>query len=104
MLKFRTFKILVIIILAYVLLTLPGCFWASYLESPVGIAVVLPFLSIYLFHKSGIPGLLVNDGNCGWSWCAPTLFGWVFLVAFWIILMWIIAWGIATLTDQSSER
>jgi hypothetical protein len=34
--------------------------------------VMLPLLSIYLFHTLGIPGLLQHAGACGWGMCSPT--------------------------------
>jgi len=45
----------------------------------------------------GIPGLLEHHGTCGWGWCAPTLFGWVFLCAFWLLVVWFLAWGLSSL-------
>jgi len=31
-------------------------------------------------------------------WCALTLFGWVFLCAFWLLVVWFLAWGLSSLT------
>jgi hypothetical protein len=90
-----TLRVLSAILLAYGLLLLPGYFWPGYLDSPAGVLAAIPFLSIYLFHRTGIPGLLQHDGACGWGWCAPTPFGWAFLVAFWLLVAWFIAWAIA---------
>jgi hypothetical protein len=95
MFKPRTLKILAAIITGYLLLLLPAQIWTGYLDTPVGIILVFPYLSIYLFHGIGIPFLLQNNGACGWGWCAPTLFGWVFLGAFWILVVWLIAAGLA---------
>ena len=91
MFKRRTFTILALILLACFLLAVPGYFWPSYLDSPAGLLVAVPYLSIYLFHKAGVPGLLEHNGLCGWGWCAPTLFGWCFIVAFWLMLAWWLA-------------
>ncbi len=91
----RTFKVLFVLLLAYGLLVLPGLFWTRYLDSPPGLLAAIPFLSIYIFHNIGIPGLLQHDGACGWGWCAPTPIGWAFLIAFWLLLAWLIAWAIA---------
>jgi hypothetical protein len=66
-----------------------------------GYAVMVPFLSIYLFHHLGIPGLLEHDGACGWGLCSPTAFGWTFLVILWIGVAWLVAWGLARLTVRS---
>jgi len=38
---------------AYFLVLSPALLWPSYLDSPVGVLVVLPYLSVYLFHVSG---------------------------------------------------
>jgi hypothetical protein len=94
-----TLKILGFLLTAYVLLLAPGFFWATYLDSPAGVLLLLPMLSIYLFHSLGVPGLLQNNGLCGWGWCPPTGFGWAFLVAVWLLIGWCISWGLAGLTS-----
>lgn len=104
MLNPRTLKILALIVLAYVLLVLPGLVWSPYFDSPAGFLVLVPGLSIYVFHKVGVPGLLEHNGLCGWGWCSPTLFGWVFMVAFWVLVSWLIAWGVAALTSRFAAR
>lgn len=78
---------------AYGLVLSPALFFSGYLDSPVGVLVLMPYLSVYLFHSAGVPGLLMNDGACGWGWCAPTVFGWAFLAVVWVGL----AWGVAHL-------
>jgi hypothetical protein len=100
----RTLKIVVIMVLGYALLTIPLYMSPVYAQSPAGLLVLVPFLSIYLFHKIGVPGLLEHNGLCGWGWCSPTAFGWVFLVAFWLALIVLIAWGIAGWTLRVSHR
>jgi hypothetical protein len=67
----RTIKFLAAFIAVFILLLLPAFVWPGYLDSPVGIVVALPYISIYLFHSIGIPGLLQNNGACGWGWCTP---------------------------------
>lgn len=84
-----------ILLATFACLTLPSLVWPRYLDSPVGIIVAVPYLSIYLFDLVGIPGLLQNNSACGWGWCAPTPFGWAFLCTVWLIIAWLIAWGIA---------
>ncbi|MEH6814301.1 MAG: hypothetical protein V7677_17330, partial [Motiliproteus sp.] len=59
----------------YGLLFLPYLFWPEYGNSPVAWLALLPMLSIYIFHRFGIPGLLEHNGLCGWGWCSPTLAG-----------------------------
>ncbi len=100
MLRLRTLKILVAILGLYGLLLLPAVFWPSYLDSPAGLLALGPFLSVYFFHHLGIPGLLEQNGACGWGWCSPTPVGWVFIVAFWLVLAWLIAWAVAALTSR----
>jgi hypothetical protein len=79
------------ILACYLLLWAPYFFNHQYLDTPFGIVAVFPILSIYIFHGIGIPGVLQNDGACGWGWCAPTPFGWVFLVIFWLLVVWAVA-------------
>ncbi len=98
MLHSRTLKFFAAIIAIFLLLSLPALVWPSYLDSPAGLIVAVPYLSIYLFHKIGIPGLLEHNGLCGWGWCAPTLSGWGFLFTFWLLIAWLLAWGLSSLT------
>ena len=100
MLQPRTLKFLAVFVLIYFVLLLPGLFWPEYLDSPVGLIAAIPFLSVYLFHKIGIPFLLQNNGACGWGWCAPTIFGWVFICLFWLLVLWLFAAFIANLTRR----
>src|SRR5512140_1239923 len=97
----RTLKILAILLIGYALLAIPAYLGPSYLESMSSYLVIAPILSIYIFHKLGIPGLLEHNGACGWGWCSPTVFGWAFLILFWIGVAWLIAWGLARLTARS---
>jgi hypothetical protein len=101
MLRPRTLKILAALLTGYALLALPAYWGPSYLEAISSSVVMVPFLSIYIFHKLGIPGLLEHNAACGWGWCSPTAFGWVFLLLFWIGVTWIIASGLARLTTRS---
>jgi hypothetical protein len=100
----RTFKFLAAFIGVLALLLLPALRWPGYLDTPMGTIVAIPYLSIYLFHKLGIPGLLQNDGLCGWGWCAPTSFGWVFLCSFWLLVMWLMAWLAANLASRPLDE
>jgi hypothetical protein len=93
-----------LVLACYFLLWLPYLFWTEYLDTPLGIVAVFPVLSVYIFHGIGIPGLLQNDGACGWGWCAPTPFGWVFLVILWLLAFWTVAWAIARLTRQKGAN
>ena len=100
----RTLKFFAATVAMFLLLTLPALVWPSYLDSPVGLIVAIPYLSIYLFHKIGIPGLLENNGLCGWGWCAPSTFGWIFLFTFWLLIAWLLALGISSLSHHSNQR
>jgi hypothetical protein len=100
MFKPRVFKTLAIIVVLYFLLLSPGLIWPGYLDSPVGLLVAIPFLSVYLFHRIGIPFLLEHNGACGWGWCAPTIFGWVFICVFWLIIAWLLAAFFAGITKR----
>ena len=93
--KHSTAKVFCILLALYALLALPAVFWSEYLNSPMGLVVALPFLSIYLLHALGLPGLLQSGGACGWGWCAPTVLGWATLVGLWLGLAWLLARGIA---------
>lgn len=98
----RILKITAALLCIYIALWIPAIFWPSYLDSLFGLIAAIPYLSIYIFHSIGIPGLLQNNGACGWGWCAPTLGGWIFLVIFWALATWLLAYLIASLTHPSS--
>lgn len=104
MLKPRTLKILALILAGYILLVLPGLIWPAYFGSPAGLLVLLPLVSVYLFHQIGVAGLLEHNGLCGWGWCAPTMFGWVLVAVFWVLLAWLLAWGVSALTLRLARR
>jgi hypothetical protein len=100
MFKPRTLKTLALILAIYGLLLLPALIWPSYLDSPAGVLLLIPMLSVYLFHKAGVPGLLEHDGLCGWGWCSPTVFGWLFVAIFWLAVAWLVAWGLSSLSRR----
>lgn len=86
-----TLKVFAFLVGLYVLALLPALFIEGYGESAVGILVLIPYLSVLLFHKVGVPGVLQHDGLCGWGWCAPTIFGWVLAAVVWLGLLWLMA-------------
>jgi hypothetical protein len=96
----RTPKIMAVLVVGYALLVIPAYWGPSYLEAVSSYFVLVPLLSIYMFHKLGIPGLLESNGACGWGWCSPTAFGWAFLIVFWVAFAWFIASVLARLTAQ----
>ena len=99
----RTHRILGALLGGYALLVLPAYFGPSFLAQLSGWFVLVPYLSIHVFHKLGIPGLLEHGGACGWGWCSPTVFGWIFLALFWIGLAWLAAAGLARLSSKVSK-
>ena len=101
MFRSSVLKTLAVIIAIYFLLLSPGLVWPEYLDTPVGLLAAIPFLSVYLFHSLGIPFLLEHNGACGWGWCAPTVFGYVFIVIFWLLMAWLLAWFIADVRSRS---
>ncbi len=104
MFKPLTLKLLALFVVGYGLLLLPGFFWPAYSDSPAGLLLLVPYLSVHLFHKLGIPGLLEHNGLCGWGWCSPTMFGMIFIVVFWVMAAWAIAWGLAVLLSRFRRR
>lgn len=93
----RTLKIFALMVGAFVLLCIPAYAGPRFLEEASAMVVMVPALSIYLFHALGIPGLLEHQGRCGWGLCNPTPFGFVFLAAFWLLGFWLLARGLAYL-------
>lgn len=100
MLQARTLKILAVQVTGYVLLALPAYWGPAFLAEISSYIVIAPFLSIYIFHRLGIPGLLEHKGHCGWGLCSPTAVGWGYLVLFWVGVAWLIAWAVARLTSR----
>jgi hypothetical protein len=92
----RTLKTLAAVLGGYALLAAAG-FLAPALQPVSAVLVLVPLLSVHLFHRIGVPGLLEHDGMCGWGWCSPTPLGWAFLLLFWLGAAWLAAWGIARL-------
>ncbi|HEX5737596.1 MAG TPA: hypothetical protein VFY22_03740 [Hydrogenophaga sp.] len=103
-----TGRVFAALLAVYALLLLPALFFEGYLQTPIGVLIYVPYLSVYLFDWLGVPWLLVNGGVCGWGWCAPSWFGWLFVGAVWAGLAWLAAWalnwGAARLARMRSER
>jgi hypothetical protein len=87
----RTLRILVLIAAVYALLLLPGVLWPAYFDSPAGYLIIAPLLSVYLFHRIGVPGL-IEHGACGMALCPPSLLGWVFVAALYVACAWLVSW------------
>jgi len=104
LLKPRTLKILALLVAGYGLLVALGFVWPAYFDAFGAFLLLMPLLSVYAFHKLGVPGVLEHNGLCGWGWCSPTLFGGLFTGAFWLLAAWLLAWGLAALTDRFASR
>jgi len=76
MLSPRTLKILASPLAGCALLGIPTYCGPSLPEPLSSKVVMMPLISIYIFHKLGVPGLLEHNGACGCGLCAPTPFGW----------------------------
>jgi hypothetical protein len=100
----RTAKIFAILLAAYIALALPAYVGPAFLEEFSSYLVLFTVLSIHIPHRLGIPGLLEHEGACGWGWCAPTVFGWIFLALFWLSVMWLAAWAITRLIARPPRR
>lgn len=95
MLERRTFAILGALLAAYFLVAAPAYLGPTAFGEYSAVIVMPVVLSLYAFDRLGMPGLLENDGLCGWGWCGPTPFGLVFLALFWLALAWLAAWALA---------
>lgn len=104
MLHSRTLKILALLLAAYALVVVAAHWGPPGLQETAGVFVLVPLLSVYLFHKLGVPGLLEHNGLCGWGWCNPTAFGWAFTALLWLVLAWLLAWGLAGLASRWGRR
>lgn len=104
MLKPLTLRLLALFVMGYGLLMLPAMFWPEYFDTPAGLLLLVPYLSVLLFHQLGIPGLLEHNGLCGWGWCSPTVFGVIFIIVFWMMAAWALAWGLAVLLSRFRRR
>lgn len=100
MLKPRILKFLAVFVGGYILLLIPGAIWPGYFDSPAGLLLLVPYFSVLIFHKLGVPGLLEHNGLCGWGWCSPTVFGVIFVAAFWLFVVWAGAWALAALLSH----
>lgn len=104
----RTLKIFLFILAVYILVWVPYVLLRDvlpdFLAAAYAVIGFLQVIPIYVFGNIGIPGLLVNDGSCGWSWCGPTSFGYVLLSIFWSLVAWLVSLFTCHLTKRSSEQ
>jgi hypothetical protein len=103
-----TIKVFLLVAVAYAGIWLPYVVWRdnlpSYLAAPYAVLWLAQAIPVYILNGIGIPGLLQNNGLCGWGWCAPTVFGYVVLVIFWVVVAWLSAWFISNLTSAGKGR
>jgi hypothetical protein len=103
MLRARTLKILASLLAGYAGLWLLATL-APDETGPLALILMAPLLSVYLLHRLGVPGLLEHHGLCGWGWCAPTIFGWVFTSAVLLACAWLLAWLVGSLAARMNAR
>lgn len=84
----RTMRFFLIACAALALFAAPAFVWPAYADSPIGFLFAMPYLSGLLLHGFGVPGMLVNNGACGWGWCKLTTFGWALVAALWLGLLY----------------
>ena len=80
------------VVVVYLLFAAPALVWTRYLDSPIGLVVVSPYFAPYVVHFMGVPGLLENNGACGWGWCPPTIAGWGVIIGVWFLGILFLAW------------
>ena len=76
-----TLKTFAMLLAALALLALPAAIWPAYLESPIGRLLAAPYFLLLILSGLGFPGLLQNNGLCGWGWCAPSPLGYFVMLA-----------------------
>jgi branched-subunit amino acid transport protein len=104
----RTIKVFFVIAVSYAGLWIPYVVWQENLPAdltaPYAVLGLVHTIPVYILNGIGIPGLLHNNGHCGWGWCGPTVLGYVLLVTFWIVIAWLIAWFISNLRSADKRR
>lgn len=93
----RPWKVFGVMVAAYALLLVLGTLFSETLGPVAVVLAALPYFSVLLMHKAGLPGVLEHDGLCGWGWCAPTPLGWALAAVLWLVLAWGLAWAISAL-------
>ena len=93
----RPWKVFGVMVAAYALLLVLGTLFSETLGPVAVVLAALPYFSVLLMHKAGLPGVLEHDGLCGWGWCMPTPLGWALAAVLWLALAWGLAWAISAL-------
>lgn len=86
-----TFTIFKALVATYLIIASPAYLGPAALGEYSAALVSPVMLSLYVFHRLGVPGLLEDDGLC-WSWCGPSAVGVVLLIMFWLGAAWLAAW------------
>jgi hypothetical protein len=89
-----TYTVFKALVAAYILIASPAYIGPAALGEYSAALVSPVMLSLYVFHRLGVPGLLEDDGLC-WSWCGPSAFGVLFLLVFWLGAAWLAAWALS---------
>lgn len=87
----RVLKLLLALLAAAGLMALPGLIWPAWLDSPAGWVVLMPFFLAHVLRGAGVPGLIENEGACGWGWCSPTTLGWAVSALICVLVIWALA-------------
>lgn len=87
----RVLKLLLALLAAAGTMALPGLIWPAWLDSPAGMVVLMPFFLAHLLRGAGVPGLIENEGMCGWGWCSPTALGWAVSALICVLAAWALA-------------
>ncbi|WP_144778115.1 hypothetical protein [Marinobacter maritimus] len=102
-----TVKVLLVIAVAYAGVWLPYVLGQgdlpAWLSSPYAVLGLIQVMPVYMLDGAGVPWLLQNNGHCGWGWCSPTVFGYIVLVIFWVVVAWLLAWFISYLARRSNQ-
>lgn len=87
----QALKLLLALLAAAGLMALPGLIWPAWLDSPAGWVVLMPFFLAHVLRGAGVPGLIENEGACGWGWCSPTTLGWAVSALICVLVIWALA-------------
>ncbi|MCX7545206.1 hypothetical protein [Marinicella gelatinilytica] len=101
MFKRTTVKLFLIIVFTYTVVWLPYVIWEDrlpdYLITPYAVMGLIQMAPVYILNGLGIPGLLLD--HCGWGWCGATIYGYIVLATFWVVVAWLTAWLISKLIN-----
>jgi hypothetical protein len=95
-------RLFVAAVITYGMAVLVTWFWPKLQDSLLGMIVIIPPFSVYVFEHFGVPGL-TDPRNCDWMWCKPTIFGIVFTAAVWLGAAWLVSSGIARLLRRGQR-